>query len=79
MIPLTTITADWVQKIIRADQELFLLLNKGYTNSFFDAVFPVVRLDDLGVSLFIVFLFDDSLNKFIIISNLESILDKISI
>lgn len=43
MIPLTTITADWVQKIIKADQELFLLLNTGLTNSFFDSVFPWYR------------------------------------
>ena len=53
MIPLTTITADWVQKIIRADQELFLLLNKGYTNSFFDAVFPWFREGNTWVPFYL--------------------------
>lgn len=43
MIPSITITADWVQKIIKADQELFLLVNTVFTNSFLDAVFPWYR------------------------------------
>jgi len=43
MILSITLSADWIQKIIQADQELFLLLNKGYTNSFLDAIFPWYR------------------------------------
>lgn len=53
MIVSITITADWIQKIIHADQELFLQLNKGYTNSFFDAVFPWFREGNTWVPFYL--------------------------
>lgn len=53
MIALITITADWLQKIIQADQELFLLLNKEYNNSFFDALFPWFREGNTWVPFYL--------------------------
>ncbi len=53
MIPLIAITADWVQKIIKADQKLFLLLNRGLTNSFFDSVFPWYREGNTWIPLYL--------------------------
>ena len=53
MIPMITITADWVQKIIKADQELFLLLNRGYTNSFLDSLFPWYREGNTWVPFYL--------------------------
>ncbi|WP_051408521.1 phosphatase PAP2 family protein [Sediminibacterium sp. C3] len=53
MILSITLSADWIQKIIQADQELFLLLNKGYTNSFLDAIFPWYREGNAWVPFYL--------------------------
>lgn len=53
MMASITITADWVQKVIKADQELFLLLNKGYTNSFLDSLYPWYREGNTWVPFYL--------------------------
>lgn len=48
---------SFIQGLLKADKSVFLSINKNYTNSFFDALMPVLRNSNTWVPLYVLILF----------------------
>jgi membrane-associated phospholipid phosphatase len=53
MISLLNMTGSWLDKLIKADQELFLLLNAVYTHPVLDAIYPWFREGNTWLPLYL--------------------------
>lgn len=53
MIPFLTVLPGWLDWLIKADQELFLLLNTEYTHPVLDAVYPWFREGNAWMPLYL--------------------------
>lgn len=53
MISLLNVSESWIDKLIKADQELFLLLNNAYTHPVLDAIYPWFREGNTWMPLYL--------------------------
>lgn len=53
MISFLNATVNWLDKLIKADQDLFLILNTEYTNPFLDSVYPWFREGNTWIPLYL--------------------------